>query len=96
MKAIVILLAATFAVALLPAADAAACYTEPPQEQLLEVSEGQYLYLVTLTGGAPGTNPSKIGFWEETNDRDGLQTNVCTYQGTTKYRADTKSEDLLA
>jgi len=46
-----------------------ACYTRPPHEETVAISATSYLYL--------GTQTDKVGVWDESNGRAGLQTTDC-------------------
>lgn len=97
MKAIHVLLAASFALALTPFADAEGeCADDPPQEATIAhpLEDGQYLYLIGGDPADPQVDPAKFGIWTETNEVDGLQTEKCVALGITWYRADAH-EDIL-
>lgn len=64
---------ALFAMAfLMPAVHGAqdpACYTSPPREETAPIAPDMYLYV--------GQAKEKVGFWQEKNQRVGLQTDDC-------------------
>lgn len=92
MKTIILLLAASLALALTPTASAATCLEEPPREGIDHpLADGKYLFIV----GSDGTfDPDLFGEWSENNRQDGLQVRQCMAYGLLWYRADVHSAVL--
>lgn len=90
MKAFHLLLAASFALAVTPFADAATgCAENPPREATMvhPLDDDKYLFIVG-DASDPQFDVEKFGEWTESNARAGLQTEECRELGIRWYQAD--------